>query len=288
MSETSTHVPEVAPDAPFEDALRAAIANRGLALNRIQAKLAARGLHVGVATLSTWQSGQRHPRPESRSVITALEDLLPRPDPAVPAAPYTVVDYAPALLRLLDEVRWDAYGRHHTINVVEEITLGPDRGMISRRVIQTLHATKDTDRQIIVHRGEPGGDVGLLSLTGVKGCRTGRVTRDTESGVMLGELLFDRLIPAGETVVVRYRIEDRSGATSIEYLRFFETPGPHYLLEVQFHPDAMPVRVSEVRRGHSREPDTLRRELMLSPDGRAHIAVPCAERGLAGIEWEWE
>lgn len=29
-------------------------------------------------------------------------------------------------------------------------------------------------------------------------------------------------------------------------------------------------------------------ELMLSPDGRAHIAVPHAERGLVGIEWEWE
>src|SRR6266508_1302660 len=301
MSEARNHVPDVSPDAPFADALRAAIANRGLALNRIQARLADRGLHVGIATLSTWQSGQRHPRPDSRSVVTGLEELLDlpagwltvripssRPDSAGSVRPYTVVDYGPTLARLLDEVRRDAHGRMRSVNVVEEIVLGPDRSMSAKRVIQTLVAVKDADRQIVVHRGEPGCDVSLISPRGVAGCRTGRVARDPEAGAVLGELLLDRVLTVGDTAVVHYEVEDRNGIESFEYLRFHEWPGTHYVLEVQFHPDAMPVRVSEVRRRRSDDPAVVRRELMMSPDGRVHVVVPCAERGVVGIDWEWD
>ncbi len=299
MSDPRTHLPDVGPDAPFADALRAAIANRGLALNRIQAKLADRGVHVGVATLSTWQSGQRHPRPDSHAVVTALEELLdlpagwlavriPRPAPGGSVQPYTVVDYGPTLARLLDQVRREAHGRLRSVNVVEEIVIGPDRSVSAKRVIQTLVAVKDTDRQIVVHRGEPGCDVSLISPRGVAGCRTGRVARDPEAGAVLGELLLDRVLTVGDTAVVHYEVEDRSGIESFEYLRFHEWPGTHYVLEVQFHPDAMPVRVSEVRRRRSDDPAVVRRELTMSPDGRVHVVVPCAERGVVGIDWEWD
>ncbi|HEY3004568.1 MAG TPA: hypothetical protein VGJ44_19630 [Kribbellaceae bacterium] len=299
MSDPRTRLPDVGPDAPFADALRAAIANRGLALNRIQARLADRGLHVGVATLSTWQSGQRHPRPDSRAVVTALEELLdlpagwlavriPRCRTGVSVQPYTVVDYGPTLARLLDQVRRDAHGRLRSVNVVEEIVLGPNRSVSVKRVIQTLVAVKDTDRQIMVHRGEPGCDVSLISPRGVAGCRTGRVARDPDAGAVLGELLLDRVLTVGDTAVVHYEVEDRNGIESFEYLRFHEWPGTHYVLEVQFHPDAMPVRVSEVRRRRSDDPDAVRRELMMSPDGRVHVVVPSAERGVVGIDWEWD
>ena len=66
-------VPVVTPEAPFAEALRQAIARRGLALNRIRTHLADRGLHVGVATLSTWQSGRRIPRDDSLAVGIAWE-----------------------------------------------------------------------------------------------------------------------------------------------------------------------------------------------------------------------
>ena len=72
-------VPAVTPGASFAEALRQAIARRGLALNRIRTHLADRGLQVGVATLSTWQSGRRIPRDDSLAVITALEELLQLP-----------------------------------------------------------------------------------------------------------------------------------------------------------------------------------------------------------------
>lgn len=301
MTEARIHVPDISPDAPFADALRTAIANRGLALNRIQAKLACCGLHVGVATLSTWQNGSRHPRHGSLAVVTALEELLDlpvgwlavrippvRPEPPAETAPYAVVDYAPTLARLLDEVRRDAHGRMRSVTVIEEIVIGADRSVTSKRVVQTLIAVKETDRQILVHQGEPGCDVTLIVPRGVTGCRIGRVARDPDEGAVLGELLLDRMLAVGDTAVIRYEIDDRSGIGSQHYYRFNEWPGTHYVLEVRFDREAMPVRVSEFRRHHSGGPDILRRELMMGPDGRVHVVVPSVDRGLIGIAWEWD
>jgi hypothetical protein len=298
MTEARTHVPGVGPEAPFADALRAAIANRGLALNRIQARLADRGLHVGVATLSTWQSGSRHPRPGSLAVVTALEELLDLPagwlavrvppSAEAPSRPYAVVANASTLIRLLDEVRRDAHGRLRNVTVVEEIGIGADRSMTSKRVIQALVAVKDVDRLIVVHQGEPGCDSQDIAPRGLAGCRTGRVARDPEDGAVLGELLLDRTLLVGDTAVVHYEIADESGIPSTQYFRFHEWAGTHHVLEIQFHRDAMPVRVSEFRRHHTGGPDVLRRELMMAPGGRVHVVVPAAERGVVGIDWEWD
>ena len=65
---------------PFHVALRAAIRARGLALHRIQHRLAERGIRVGVTSLSYWQQGSRRPaRPESIRAVTALEQVLELP-----------------------------------------------------------------------------------------------------------------------------------------------------------------------------------------------------------------
>jgi hypothetical protein len=298
MTEARTHVPDVGPEAPFADALRAAIANRGLALNRIQARLADRGLHVGVATLSTWQSGSRHPRPGSVAVVTALEELLDLPagwlavriPPSIesPTRPYAVVANASTLIRLLDEVRREAHGRLRSLTVVEEIGIGADRSMTSKRVIQALVAVKEVDRLIVVHQGEPGCDATHIVPRGLAGCRTGRVARDPDDGAVLGELLLDRTLLVGDTAVVRYEIADLNGIPSTQYFRFHEWGGSHHVLEVQFHREALPVRVTEFRRHNSGGPDVVRRELMMTPDGRVHVVVPAADRGVIGIDWEWD
>ena len=298
MTESRTHVPDVGPEAPFADALRAAIANRGLALNRIQARLADRGLHVGVATLSTWQSGSRHPRAGSLAVVTALEELLDLPlgwlavriPPTVeaPTRPYSVVENASTLIRLLDEVRRDAHGRLRSVTVVEELVIGADHSMKSKRVIHTLVAVKEVDRQIVVHQGEPGSDATQIVPRGLAGCRTGRVARDPEAGAVLGELLLDRTLTVGDTAVVHYEISDLNGIPSTHYYRFHEWAGTHHVLEIQFHREALPVRVTEFRRHHTGGPDVLRRELMMTPDGRVHVVAPSADRGVIGIDWEWD
>ncbi|NIJ13132.1 hypothetical protein FHU38_003476 [Saccharomonospora amisosensis] len=64
----------------FSDALRTAIATSGLSLDRIQARLHARGVSVSVTALSYWQSGKRQPeRQNSLFAVRALEDILQLP-----------------------------------------------------------------------------------------------------------------------------------------------------------------------------------------------------------------
>jgi hypothetical protein len=291
----------VTPEASFAEALRQAIARRGLALNRIRTHLADRGLHVGVATLSTWQSGRRVPCEDSLAIVAALEDLLQVPpgwltgrippartEPDTTPQPYAVVDYAEALTRLLDRLRRDAHGRLRNVTVLEEVRLGADRSAHCRRVIQSVVAVQPVDRLIIAHQGEPGCDAEQLTLRALSGCRTGRIARSPEAGAMLGELLLDRVLAVGETAVVRYEIEDRTGLPATEYQRFSEWGGMHYVLEVQFDRAALPVRVHEIRRRHTSGPNLIHRDLMLTPDGRVHVIAPSTDPGTVGVTWEWD
>jgi hypothetical protein len=296
---TESTGPAVTPEASFAEALRQAIARRGLALNRIRTHLADRGLHVGVATLSTWQSGRRVPRDDSLAIVSALEELLQVPPGwltvRIPPArvepscqPYAVVDYAAALTRLLDRLRRDAHGRLRNVTVLEEVVMGADRSALRRRVIQSVVAVQPVDRLIIAHQGEPGCDIEQLTLRGLSGCRTGRIARSPEAGALLGELLLDRVLAVGDTAVVHYEIEDRTGLPSTDYQRFSEWGGMHYVLEVQFDRAALPVRVHEFRRRHTSGPELQQRELMLTPDGRVHVIEPSADSGTVGVAWEWD
>src|SRR5688572_19025868 len=66
---------------PFHVALRAAIAARGLPLQRVQHHLSRHGVKVGVTSLSYWQQGARRPqRPESLRAVRALEEILELPE----------------------------------------------------------------------------------------------------------------------------------------------------------------------------------------------------------------
>ncbi len=66
---------------PFHVALRAAIAARGLPLQRVQHHLSRHGVKVGVTSLSYWQQGARRPqRPESLRAVRALEEILQLPE----------------------------------------------------------------------------------------------------------------------------------------------------------------------------------------------------------------
>ncbi len=65
---------------PFERALRAAIAARGLSLERLHARLAERGAHVSLASLSNWQRGRSRPeRSRSLAAVRELESILGLP-----------------------------------------------------------------------------------------------------------------------------------------------------------------------------------------------------------------
>lgn len=298
MTALESPVPGVLHDAAFAAALRAAIAYRGLALHRIKARLAEGGVHVGLATLSSWQNGTRVPSAESRPVLAALEQLLEVPDGWLAARtgpiaqrrsrPYrSLTANGAALTRLLDQVQRDAYGRTRTVLLVEELHYGPDRALRSKSVLQTVTAVAQTDRQIVTHTSEIGADPELIGVRAVSGGRIGRVARGSAPGAVLFEFLLDRTLQVGEPAVLRYELEDRNPVEAREYTRFHDRDGAHQLIELHFDPAALPLRVYEFRRHQANGPDSFRRELRLGPDGHVQMVATSVESGIVGVDWKW-
>ena len=80
-ADVAAELETVLQGGPFHVALRAAIAARGLPLQRVQHHLFRYGVKVGVTSLSYWQQGARRPqRPESLRAVRALEEILRLPE----------------------------------------------------------------------------------------------------------------------------------------------------------------------------------------------------------------
>ena len=213
----SAELEQLLRTGPFHLALRSALTVRGLALTRVQHKLAQRGIKVGVTSLSYWQQGARRPqRPESLRAVRALEEVLglpaqslhrllepeggPRPEAERPVGRSyrSLVAPADALRQLFTELETPADGGLHTVGHHERVRIGPGRELSERESLQVVRAHRDgVDRYIAIHRGDTGCDPSRVTVRAVENCRLGRVRGDAETGVVVAELLFDaRLRPA--------------------------------------------------------------------------------------------
>ncbi|MFD8147430.1 hypothetical protein [Streptomyces sp. NPDC059708] len=292
---------------PFHLALRAALAARGLPLHRVQHRLAARGIKLGVTSLSYWQQGARRPRHrESLRAVSALEEILDLPQgsllrlladsgpaagPARPAArPYrALVSVGAAVERLLAGMELPADGGLHSVGHHERVRIGPDGELRTRESQQIVRAHRDgVDRYLAVHHGDPGCDAARVRVAAYENCRTGRVRCHPEAGVVVAELLFDARLRRGDTYVFGYGIEDGTGARSAEYVRGFSYAGGQYMLQVRFDEAALPVRCHRFARSSAGAPRTSLADL--TPSGR-HRAVHLVEQevrpGILGIAWDW-
>ncbi|MFF5702569.1 hypothetical protein ACFY7H_08705 [Streptomyces sp. NPDC012794] len=292
---------------PFHLALRAALAARGLPLQRVRHHLAARGVKVGVTSLSYWQQGARRPRrPESLRAVSALEEilelpagallrLLADPVPASGARPATrsyraLVSVGAAVEQLLAGLELPADGGLHSLGHHERVRIGPGGELRTRESQQIVRAHRDgVDRYLAVHHGDPGCDATRVEVTAYENCRTGRVRCHREAGVVVAELLFDARLRRGDTYVFGYGIEDGTGGRSTEYVRGFSYAGGQYMLQVSFDEAALPVRCRRFARAGPRSPRTDLGDL--TPSGR-HRAVHLVEQGvrcgILGIAWDWE
>ncbi|WP_405981242.1 hypothetical protein [Streptomyces sp. NBC_00158] len=293
---------------PFHAALRAAIAARGLPLQRVQHRLAARGIKLGVTSLSYWQQGARRPRhPESLRAVSALEEILGLPggsllrllaDPlpaAVPPRPAArsyraLVSVGAAVEGLLAGLELPADGGLHTVGHHERVRIGPGGELRTRDSQQIVRAHRDgVDRYLAVHHGDPGCDAARVEVTAYENCRTGRVRRHPEAGVVVAELLFDARLRRGDTYVFGYGLRDGTGGRSTEYVRGFSYAGGQYMLQVSFDEAALPVRCRRFARTGPEAPRTALGDL--TPSGRhraVHLLEQGVRRGILGITWDWE
>ncbi|UNO42699.1 hypothetical protein [Streptomyces sp. MST-110588] len=293
---------------PFHLALRTALAVRGLALHRVQHRLAQRGVKVGVTSLSYWQQGARRPqRPESLRAVRALEEVLELPAhsllrllvPEGGAGPVTerpaarsyrsLVGSADSVHRLLAELESPTDGGLHTVTHHERVFIGAGREMRGRESFQVVRAHRDgVDRYVAIHRGDPGCDPSRVVVRAAENCRTGRVRGDAVSGVVVAELLFDTRLRTGETHVFGYGIQDGSGGPSTEYVRGFSFAGGQYVLQVRFDQAALPVRCRRFAQVSAGAPRGAQQELTLSGAHRGvHLIEQVVRPGILGIGWDW-
>ncbi|MGW2722243.1 hypothetical protein [Streptomyces sp. NPDC001492] len=293
---------------PFHVALRAAIAARGLPLQRVQHHLSRYGVKVGVTSLSYWQQGARRPqRPESLRAVRALEEILQLPEeslirllaetdePSCAERPAgrsyrSLVEASGVLERLLAELGSPLDGGLHTLGHHERVRIGAHRELAGRESQHIVRAHKDgVDRFVAVHHGDPGCAPERMRVHALENCRTGRVRVHHDTGVLVAEFLFDTRLRAGDTFLFRYGIEDGTAGVSREYIRGFGPAGGQYALQVRFHEQALPSRCHRFAQHSPAAPRSGRQELPLS--GRhhsVHLVEPRVRTGVVGIGWDWE
>ncbi|MCX5419998.1 hypothetical protein [Streptomyces sp. NBC_00078] len=293
---------------PFHAALRAAIAARGLPLQRVQHHLSRYGVKVGVTSLSYWQQGARRPqRPESLRAVRALEEILQLPEESLirllaetdegPSAQRasgrsyrSLVEASGVLERLLAELGSPLDSGLHTLGHHERIRIGSHRELAGRESHHIVRAHKDgVDRFVAVHHGDPGCAPERMGVHALENCRTGRTRVHHETGVLVAELLFDTRLRAGDTFLFRYGIEDGTAGVCREYVRSFGPAGGQYALQVRFDEQALPSQCHRFAQHSPAAPRSGRQELALT--GRhhsVHLVEPRVRSGIVGIGWDWE
>ncbi|MDN0194940.1 hypothetical protein [Streptomyces sp. S.PNR 29] len=293
---------------PFHVALRAAIAARGLPLQRVQHHLSRYGVKVGVTSLSYWQQGARRPqRPESLRAVRALEEILQLPDESLirllaetedrsreqrsaTRSYRALVEASGVLEQLLAELDSPPDGGLHTLGHHERVRIGARRELAGRESHHIVRAHRNgVDRFVAVHHGDPGCVPERMAVHALENCRTGRVRRHHDTGVLVAELLFDTRLRSGDTFLFRYGVEDGTAGVSREYLRGFGSAGGQYALQVRFAATALPVRCHRFTQHSAAAPRSGRQELALSGlHHSVHLVEPRARSGIVGIGWDWE
>ncbi|MFF0522727.1 helix-turn-helix domain-containing protein [Actinomadura nitritigenes] len=247
------------------------------------------------------------------------------PSGAAPASPAAAGELWPDPRRYADLVgQLDRSGDHRlerlSVHDVYRLDADGPRWTLSVRAVLRA-AGDDVDRVVCVHRtgpdapqgdapagDAPAGDVpaggapiggdpaepagpgeGAAELSAVRYCRPGRVRAG--GGLMAFELVFDRVLTAGETAVIEYDLRPSGpdpGGPPDGYDRRFSRPVHHYVAIVQFGAGRLPARCYGFTADGPLAPRRRLGELWIGTSGSANIAVGPVRHGIVGVEWEWE
>ena len=291
---------------PFADALRAAIRDSGLSLDRVRDRLWQRDVTVSLATLSYWQSGRSRPeRSVSLQALRVLEDVLgldggalsvllepPRPrgrrtEPERIAVDALWPDQSDSVRRALRHVdaRWDT--SLIRLSQHDRIEIDADGGEPRVWVRQVLRATEaGPDRWVLLHHLDEH-DRALPQVRPLRGCRLGAVYTEPAAGLLAAELLFPRPLARGEAVLTEHLLLNAAPCPQDgNYERRLRLPVREYVLELEFTAPALPTRC-----GWFWAPDgngaPIERKLELDDDHRALLVALDTGPGRHGAHWEF-
>ncbi|MFJ4341903.1 hypothetical protein [Streptomyces sp. NPDC088915] len=294
------------PDRMFAAVFKEALRRRGLPLDRVRDHLESYGITLSLATLSYWQSGRSLPeKPQSLRAVDVLEPFLDLPSGTLRSLLRRrprgwVPQHDPAAVRgvygedsVLEKVLGDAFPYFNAglrrLVVHETVSVNRHRLIDAMRVTVAVRAVRDGVRHLtVVHTLDSAKtDADAVDLTVPHGPPPSVRSRP-ELNCVIAELPLGRRLARNETAVVEYTLRSPSAAgVSHHHERRVTTPLQAYLLQVRFHPSAVPSKCwHSYRRQLGAEP----RSRQLAPLDDFHtthlLPVKCAP-GVYGVEWRW-
>jgi hypothetical protein len=280
---------------PFHVALRHAIRQRGLTLDRLRAHLARRDIAVGLSSLSDWQTGHSRPvHPVSLRAVQALEDVLGLPPTSLVRllgdgdGPRPGVADIGAVAELLDAVPGSRDRYVELISIQHKLTLdaeGRTAPLWTRTAIRVLR--NGVDRYVARYYGGPDCDPCLVRVEPLANCRLGRLLAHPSAPAVVYELVFDQALRAGDTWVFESQLVDPTAEVCSEFAHGFRYPAEQYILEVRFHPDALPAKSCSFAQFDLNDQRHSIEELALSQHHTVHLIASELQSGVLGIQWVW-
>jgi hypothetical protein len=290
----------------FAPALHGAITASGLTLDRIVHRLAERGFTLSTATLSYWSRGRSRPeRPESLAALSALEEILGvaagslrellgdrvrrgrgRAARPVPSGQLWG-RFGAAVDQLMAQVRPPVEHRR-VLSCHERYEMDATGAERFCRVTSVLEAVTEKAKHMITVYRDDTGCGRLPTVAPMAGVRLGRVGVDDQAHLMAAELWFDQNLRKGERTVVEYGLEFAPGGNrSAMCERRFAAPIRQYVLEVTFHPEAVPSWFRACSEPTGDGPPAV---TALAVDGRHTVRAVWLDEpaGAYRIEWEWD
>lgn len=293
-------------NGPFSRALTLAIQHSGLSLHRLQYRMTQQGVHVSTTTLSYWKNGRSRPeRPGSLHAVHILENLLGLPDrtlvallgPRRPRGRWVnpsgaglriehMFDEPDELVSLINELDMPTLQPLRVISVDESLDVDAQRHQRRLRVREVLMATEDrVAYSYIALQGVSAGRPPTVLST--KFCRVGRVRVCESMSLLLAELILDRVLAKGDKTVREYELDigDTEGDTL--YDRRFPLSAHEYVLQVNFHPDAVPARCTSFRKDTTSSPVEDQEQVWIDHEHVAHLVRVDLTPGIYGLRWDW-
>ncbi|MDG4825613.1 hypothetical protein O7635_27515 [Asanoa sp. WMMD1127] len=273
---------------PFHLALRKAIRDRGLTLDRVCAHLARRGVSLALSSLSDWQTGRC--RPVNLDTVAALEDVLGLETGALArllADSGRLADIGP-VAELLDVVADSDPRDLELVSVQQRIDVGDD-GRLARLWVRTaIRARRDgVDRYVARFYGDHGCDPHRVRTRALRNCRLGRRLTHPSAPALVYELVFDQALRAGDTWVFESQLVDPSAGVCAEAAFGFRYPAEQCLLEVQFHRGAVPTGTRAFAQRDLAGPRHGLGGLPVNRHHAVHLIASGVDSGVLGIAWDW-
>lgn len=284
----------------FAEAFAASLRARGLGLDRLRHHLAVAGFSVSNATLSYWMSGRSRPtRARSLQVVAEIERILGTPSGYLRdliADPHLAFDWTKVTDSGIDidaafaELGVDELGLV-MVGTQERVKVDAHRREQRHHFTAIRQAMTDGVASFLgVHKidGSPT-DIRMVDTSHV---RLGRHKAFLPEGLLVAEMLLPRPLAKGELVQTSYAIEwDGETPQSSRWETGSEGRVQVQAIHVEFHPDAVPLRVEAFARPEGRVYAESQVERSL---GEVQLCGRYANfvnleplSGVVGLEWTW-